>query len=110
MEENEIIERYIATILVGDEYHAAGETHIIASYELENTKKCGLRLRVKEGRDRTIYHLYPVSITKKVYRLDLIETSTIEGGDRKNPMLYKHGDVGVDYLEYNDHDWKDRWP
>lgn len=110
MQENETLTRYIATILVGDEYHKAGEEHIVGQYAIENTKKYGLSLEVEgKWRDEVRHHLYPVSIRKCVYRLDLIEIETVEGGDRSDPMLYKHGEVGLEVDDLHDYDWKDHW-
>lgn len=87
MKENDIIEMYFATILVGDKYHQEGEEIRISEFDLEGIKNKGLRLRIenKEFReDIGVWHWYPVAISKKVYRLDLIEVQTLEGGDRSN--------------------------
>lgn len=109
MEENETITRYFATIKVGDEYHKEGEVHRIAEYELEGVKERGIRLEINSDRWRTVYHYYPVNIIKKVYRLDLIETATVEGGNRD--MYRKWGEtIGHDYQDNESYDWKDHWP
>ena len=84
MEENETVARYFVTIKVGDDYHKEGETYRIAEYELEDVKEHGIRLEVSKDRWKTHYHYYPVHISKKVYRLDLISSETVEGGDREN--------------------------
>lgn len=110
MEENETLVRYIATILMGDEYHKEGEEHILSSWEIENTKKYGLRLQVSENnRWQTFYHLYPCSIRKITYKITPIEIETVEGGDRSNPMLYKSKGIGIDWTG-PEYDWTEHWP
>ena len=87
MKENDIIEMYFATILVGDEYHQVGEEIRISEFDLEGIRNKGLRLRIEDPKFRDdigVWHWYPASIRKKVYRLDLIEVQTMEGGDRSD--------------------------
>lgn len=106
--EKDIIEKYFATILVGDEYHEVGEEHILRSWEIEETKKHGLRLEIKRnGWGEVFYHLYPCSIRKITYKLEPIDISTIEGGDRNNAD-YKPGGIGVDKITENN-DWENHW-
>lgn len=109
MEEYETITKYYAVVKEGDEHHKAGEVCPIAEYQLDDVKKRGIRLKVSEDRWRTCYHYYPVYITKKVYRLDLIEVETLEGGNRDE--YRKWGEtIGRDYHDNETSDWKDRWP
>lgn len=110
MEENEPLIKYIATIIVGDEYHKEGEEHTLSRWEVDKTKIYGLKLKVNEDTFGTIYyHLYPCSIRKITYKLTPIEIETIKGGDRSNPMLYKPNEIGYDYIE-PESDWKEHWP
>ncbi len=109
MEENETITRYFVTIKVGDEYHKEGETYRIAEYELEDVKEHGIRLEVSKDRWKTFYHYYPVHISKKVYRLDLISSETVEGGDREKYRSWGET-IGYDSVDNETYDWKDHWP
>lgn len=110
MEENELLIKYIATIIVGDEYHKEGEEHTLSRFEVDKTKMYGLKLKVNEDKyGSTFYHLYPCSIRKITYKLTPIEIETIKGGDRSNPILYKPNGIGVDSTE-PDYDWKEHWP
>lgn len=87
MKENDIIEMYIATIKVGDKYHPEGEEIRVSDFSLDEVLKNGLRLRCEDPEfrdDISVWHWYPVYITKKTYRLDLIGSETMVGGDRSN--------------------------
>lgn len=107
MEENDIIVRYFGIITVGDEHHKEGEIHRIYG-NLDDVKEHGIRLEINADRWRTFYHYYPVNIIKKVYRLDLIETETVEGGNRD--MYRKWGEtIGHDWQDNETYDWKDHW-
>ena len=110
-EDNTLV-RYIATIIVGDEYHKEGEEFRISEFDLENVKESGLRLEIyDEGfrDDITVYHFYPVSIRKMTYQLTLTEVDTIEGGDRKEKAKYE-GIIGYDSYDHHEYDWKEHWP
>lgn len=108
MNENDIIEMYFATILVGDEYHKEGETFKIDEAFVKEVQENGLRLRIENPNfrdDVSVWHWYPVSICKKVYRLDLIEVQTMEGGDRSDrpgwESLIKHESIDYGGGRYN---------
>lgn len=106
---DDILTRYIATIIVGDELHKEGEEHIISSWEVEPTQKHGLKLKTFEnGWGETFYNLYPCTIKKLTYKLEPIEILTIEGGDRMN-CSYKKGQIGCNKDEAP-YDWKEHWP
>ena len=99
----ETITRYTATITKGDEYHSEGEEHRLWENEVEYTQKYGLRLETEEDNfGVTYYHLYPCTIKKIVFRLEPIEITTLEGGNRK--------DIGFDSEDNGDYDWKEHWP
>lgn len=96
--------KYYATILVGDEYHSVGETHELAGYEVERTKKEGLRLQVSEnGFGDVFYHLYPCSIQVFTYELVLTDITCFTGGDHDKK-------IGYDKMSTNEYDWKEHWP
>ena len=98
--ENNTLVRYIATILVGDDLHAQGEEHTLSSWEVEPTQKHGLKLKTIENNwGDTFYNLYPCTIKKITYKLEPIEISTIEGGDRMN-CDYRKGQIGTDNANY----------
>ena len=62
----ETITRYIATITVGDEYHAEGEEHILTSWEVEAVQRTGLQLEVKKNNwGDVFYHIYPCTISAR---------------------------------------------
>jgi len=87
MKENDTIEMYFVKLLVGDEYHKEGEVFKIDKEYVKDIQARGLRLKIEnpEFRDDVgVWHWYPVTIVKKTYRLDLIETQTVDGGDRSN--------------------------
>lgn len=105
----ETIIRYIATITVGDEFHKEGEEHAVSSWEVGRTQKEGLRLKLFENNwGDTFYNLYPCSIRKTVYKLEPIEISTIEGGDRMN-CDYCKGEIACD-RDDSERDWREHWP
>ena len=106
-----MLTKYIATITLGDNLHEEGEEHEIQPWNLYYTQKFGLKLLESEGSLGAHFRLYPCKIKKVVYRLEPIEITTIEGGDRLNDEIYGYkGKVGRDYEDYSDHDWYDRWP
>ena len=106
--ENNTIERYIATITVGDECHKVGEEHKLAPWDIDRTKEIGLKLQIDENvwGDK-YYHLYPCTIRKETYRLELINTEDVPGGDRMN-VSYRKGEIAYD-REDAPYDWKDHW-
>ena len=105
------VTKYIATITVGDEYHKAGEEHVIFEHTLKDVQEQGLRLEVWKDNTRIYYHMYPCTLRKVVYAFEEKEITTLKGGDRSNPCLYNHGGIGVDYHDLGDkNDWMDRWP
>ena len=108
MEEKQTLTKYYAVITDGDKYHKAGEEYLVPPGDLDRVKERGLKLEVWDDRFKTVYHLYPVAITKRVYRLDLIETDTVPGGDRNE--YRKWGDtIGYDDIEKESYDWRDHW-
>lgn len=108
MEENQTLTRYYAVITTGDEYHPEGERHLVSPVDIDRVKKQGLCLEVLNDCHKTVYHLYPVAITKNTYRLDLIETETVPGGDRNEYRSWGQT-IGYDRLDKDDHDWRDHW-
>ena len=109
MEENFKIEpeetrvRYIATILIGDEYHKEGEEHEIGWWAntVENVKERGLRLHVKDNiHGDGIFHYYPVSIRKEVYTMKLSEVTVFKGGGDKIESKTWEGDHSLDWMEH----------
>ena len=106
--EEKTLTRYIATILLGDKYHKEGEEHIVSEYNIDKIKGEGLRIIVKEDRYKTVWHLYPVSLKKCVYRLEPISEEPIEGGDRDYQNRYSNK-IGYDWRE-EEYDWREHWP
>ena len=107
--ENNTIERYIATITVGDEYHNVGEEHVLSTCDVDKTKKLGLRIEIiKNDRGHILYHLYPCKIRKETYRLEPINTEEVPGGDRMD-VPYDRGRVGYGWIDNDDYDWRDHW-
>ena len=106
MGEKKTIVKYIATILVGDEYHSKGEEHEIGLWanEVEKVKERGMRIQITEKGREDLFHFYPVSIRKETYELQLVDAENIEGG-------YNKGRITHDIFKHDDHnDWMDRWP
>ena len=106
MEENETITRYYAVITTGDEYHPEGERHLVSPPDIDRVKEQGLCLEILDDRYKTVYHMYPVAITKNIYRLDLIETETVQGGDRSSHWGQT---IGHFRCEKDERDWRDHW-
>ena len=110
---NSVIEKYVATITEGDEYHQTGEEHEISSYQLNTVKEEGLRLKLDDKRfrtDYTFYHIYPVKIEKRVYQMTCTASEIIEGGDRSNCKSWA-GTIGQDSYKHEDpNEWMEHWP
>lgn len=94
---------------MGDEQHPTGEEHVLLSWEVERTQKEGIKLKISEDNWGDVYyHLYPCAIRKVVYKLEPIEITTIEGGDRTNCDCWR-GKIGMD-KDDAPYDWKEHWP
>ena len=102
------VTKYIATILIGDEYHKEGEEHEFYSGLLDSVKKNGLRLEAWQNNWDESYHYYPVSIRKETYKLELIDVSSVEGGGREEEIKWGQK-IGYDRVEREKHDWRDHW-
>jgi len=101
--ENENVVKYFATITVGDDCHQVGEVHEVDRWHIDYTKNYGLKLKIGENDfAEAYYHIYPCTIRKEVYRLELVEAESCDGGNRD-------GKIGYDRDE-RESDWRDRWP
>lgn len=95
--------RVVATILKGDKYHKEGEEIIVPSYQVNKTINEGLSLPINDNITRQIYHIYPVSLRKLTYKLELTAIETINGGNTSD------NNIQYDSIDFTDNDWKNRW-